>query len=95
MKIPRFVALRIVVGLQILCGSLLVICSVFMFLAVAGGELGSPELRNALNSPLGILVMASIFFTGITWIAFAQLIQVVLRIEENTRKETKDNDEAS
>jgi hypothetical protein len=91
----RFGALRFIVGLQVLCGSLLVVCSFVMVLAVAGGELGMPELRKFLGSPLGVGLTIAVFLIGITWIAFAQLIQVILQIEVNTRKESKDAEKAS
>lgn len=83
----RFGALRLVVGLQIAFGSLFIIGAVYIVLVVLGSDIASPPIRELLATPIGLVTAIALLVVGVTWIAFAQLIQVVMQIEVNTRKE--------
>jgi amino acid permease len=85
----RFFALRFFAGLYVLCGALLVLAPILLL--IFWTNVKTPEVRRLLNTPVALLTAISILvacaIVGISWMAFGQLLQVFMQIEENTRKD--------
>jgi hypothetical protein len=83
----RFGALRLVAGFQVVSGALLVIAAIYIILVIFGADVATPQLHEMLNTPIGLLTAIALFLVGLGWIAFGELIQVIMQIEINTRKD--------
>jgi len=79
----KFWAVRIIAGLQIAIGSLVLLCSLFMFL-VAADVVHDKDVGYGATT-ISALIALGLFLAGVVIIAQGQILQVFLQIEENTR----------
>lgn len=87
----RFHTLRFFAGVHIVCGALLIASALCILFVIFGTDTASPEIRTLLNTPVAlfsaIVLVIVLVMAGVGWIAFGQLLQVFMQIEENTRRD--------
>lgn len=84
----KFSALRLFAGIYVIIGGLLMVGALLTLLAIAGviTDLDN-RIAVLLTGFSGVAVVVGLFMMGLTSIAYGQFIQVVIQIEENTRKQ--------
>jgi hypothetical protein len=88
MTATKFRTLRLFAAIHIAFGVLLILAGIFVVLVMAGVASNvDDKLASLLAGAFGIGLTIGLVMAGIAWIAYGQFLQVVMQIEENTRKE--------
>jgi hypothetical protein len=82
-----FRALKLFAAIYVIIGFLLLTGSVVALLTTLGvlGETDN-HVASLLTGYYGTILIIGLFMAGLTSVAYGQFIQVVMQIEENTRK---------
>jgi len=84
----KFKTLRLFAVIQIIVGALLLVAAAIALLVLVGVKSTLDDrVASFIASAYGVIAIVGLVMAGIASIAYGQFLQVVMQIEENTRKE--------